>query len=72
LAGADAVEGVLARRARTLADVVRRVSVLPPPGRGEPWSREQIEFKVREVVRDSAGVGDFGLDAHFVRDLKID
>jgi hypothetical protein len=57
---------------RTLADLARRVSVVPPPHRREPWTREQIEFMVREVVRDTAGVGDFDLDHRFVRDMGID
>jgi hypothetical protein len=56
----------------TLADLARRVSVVPPPHHREPWTREQIELMVREVVRDSAGVEDFALDDHFVRDMGID
>lgn len=54
------------------ATLARRVSIVPPPHPGEPWTREQIESMLRQVVRDSAGVEDFGLDDRFVRDMGID
>lgn len=56
----------------TLGDLARRVAAVTRPAPGGPWAREQIELRIREVVRDSAGVGDFDLDDHLVRDMGID
>ena len=56
----------------TLGNLARHVASIARPAPGAPWPREQIELMVRQVVRESAGVGDFQLDDHFVRDLGID
>lgn len=58
-----------AARLETPRMVLDYVAARLPP---EAWPRERIEFRVREVVRDSTGVGDFELDDYFVRDMGID
>ena len=42
-----------------------------PPRGFQGFTREQIAERVRQVVRDQLGVGEFSDDARFVEDLGV-
>jgi hypothetical protein len=63
--------GLLSDGPATLGQLTRHVAVaslVTDAG----WTRERIEFVIRQVMWDVAGIDDFSLDDEFVRDLKLD
>jgi acyl carrier protein len=60
----------------TVRELVTHIALqLPPPAmdRGEHWTRQGIEQKVRAIIIETTGIKeDFSLDAWLHRDLGID
>jgi len=62
------------RGPRTIRQLVYYIATRLPTSRpavGEPWTREQIALRVRQVIDDVIGKMDFDEDAHFIRDLRV-
>ncbi len=59
----------------TLRQLTRFVAMNMPQARhiaGESWTREQIEWTLRNTVRECQGIETFELDDQYVRDMGID
>ena len=58
---------------RTLRELLLHVCMaFPAPEAGGPWTREQVEFALRRILREVVGIQAYRSGDGFVDDLRID
>ena len=67
------VAGFFRAGPRTLRELLLHVCMaFPAPEAGGPWTREQVEFALRRILREVVGIHAYRSGDGFVDDLRID